>query len=1297
MRLLSGGGIRMTITVKEATDTLLRGETLEWSPHEKLKGGKITLGEGGARRLFAYLLKNPQNLVENADESLFAGLVEAWGKDDDPATRMDATAPQTGHCWLLKEVRTFNFGGLNAFGGDEFNLPVDGASWCLEGQNGSGKTSLASALLWGLTGRRIREYAGIVEDSGRREPVLDANGNSVGNWPPLVAYPKSKDELLNDAEVRVKLTFVNELGEEAFVRRRIVSVGLIGDSVNEVEVDQRLLVAPQLLEAGILMPCRLATLRFGEGSTHLYEAVKMLTGLDQLSAIGDGAANLRHGGRKFIKYSKDKGIDAIAAAFTSSMKIAEEHGKKVGVDVSTLMALDKPNLHTTIQTLVENAKAGAAEQMSTLAVDLGPAIDVKTDTGREEVTKAVFLVKETVDAGFSALAPVKALDVLVKERDEGNLAAIPASLEAIERELQEAIGWHARQQEDAKLRLKALAAPLFEPAEVGPADCPLCAGELLTAAQKALADELTQLKAVGDAAERKLGDACLSFTDRLGKLLPATLRSFRVTLAEMEPKSAVTDAISKGLSDAGSFATVLVGAGKAMAEKAEETASLKEFPATDRVATDEPPEAEMVRKEVSDLRRIIDLAAWWSVNGQAFHDYWDTVVGMPGEDGVVPKDSLSGKIVVLKAAIENAEPFEKLASALESAASKAEEWVRITKEQKVREEVAAALEPLTSLRALVDAETARSISALSGRIGAILDRIHHHERLTYQGTFLKKERTIREVNVHAGFEHAPKMKIDAGLVANKSWLRAILWGFIFALREETVEGLGFNPFPLMLLDDPQTTFDPRNKESWAMELARLTKLDARDPNYVQLLLTTYERHFFDMLRIEQIRAEVGHMLGLVPNGGPVAVENGSEIKRLWADAEASNSDAKAATFVARLRGHCESILKIVLAGHLPPMDSPNLATLRKVMEGLRDSRIMPFTFQPFLDLIKLLDSGEPHIKLLNGLTHDPATTNMATAKRLKDYWDKSLEKTILRALHSYREFRAHRGDPRAYLPSAEIVPLPSAQKEDIRKAILYSTGIATAAATDGRIPFGDGRVVLTEQPGDEIRLGNHDVFRLVAGTMEPVAGIGDFLIVSESAPVSPGNLVVASVGDRLLARRLTVSDSNPDVAVLVAQAIDPYAIAQPVIAPINGFSKRKVVGVLFSGDWNQPQGDGDEVVAVHEPTGYWDLVDKCRLFRVEGRSAEPLALGGQHLIAGGWVTGEAELALLDGRLVIAVDEDGGCYFKRFRVARGDMVVLESQNPNGTCPSELMSLSGESGFPKLTSAFVVQGVLFDLPR
>jgi len=67
------------------------------------------------------------------------------------------------------------------------------------------------------------------------------------------------------------------------------------------------------------------------------------------------------------------------------------------------------------------------------------------------------------------------------------------------------------------------------------------------------------------------------------------------------------------------------------------------------------------------------------------------------------------------------------------------------------------------------------------------------------------------------------------------------------------------------------------------------------------------------------------------------------------------------------------------------------------------------------------------------------------------------------------------------------------------------------------------------------------------------------------------------------------------------------------------------------------------------------------------------------------------------RLVVAVDDNGATYFKRLRSSRESLVILESLNPDGTTPAELLSLDGASGLARLTHVLPVIGVLFELPN
>jgi hypothetical protein len=205
---------------------------------------------------------------------------------------------------------------------------------------------------------------------------------------------------------------------------------------------------------------------------------------------------------------------------------------------------------------------------------------------------------------------------------------------------------------------------------------------------------------------------------------------------------------------------------------------------------------------------------WWKVARPAFGDAWSALIGKKQVDGTFPTASIEGKLAVLEQALGHARPLDDLSKHLFNAATAATTWVQINAVQKTREAFKEALEPLKALKALVAVETASSIARLSGTINAISDRIRLKERLAYEEAIIGR----KEVTVTGSFSSG--MRIDAAQVANTSWLRAILWSFVFALREETLNAMGFNPLPLLVLDDPQGTFDPRNKRKWAQELVR---------------------------------------------------------------------------------------------------------------------------------------------------------------------------------------------------------------------------------------------------------------------------------------------------------------------------------------------------------------------------------------------------------------------------------------------------------------------------------------------
>jgi hypothetical protein len=698
-------------------------------------------------------------------------------------------------------------------------------------------------------------------------------------------------------------------------------------------------------------------------------------------------------------------------------------------------------------------------------------------------------------------------------------------------------------------------------------------------------------------------------------------------------------------------------------------------------------------RAIHALERLTALVNWWSENGSAFREAWAALVQAKDETGAFRVHTIAAQVASLEQAIERAEPLDEVAANLAEAGKAAESWRKLQDQQAVHEAVADALAPLKDLRLLVDAETARSIATLSGRIKAILDQLHLRERFQYEGTALQKKTVAVEGSFDAG------IRIDAAMVANASWLRAILWAFILALREETLDALGANPFPLVVMDDPQTTFDPRNKRKWAEALAKAANAAATDNLGMQLILTTHEQQFFKFLVDEQ---QLSGQQGLIAPVNKVArvatVANGSTLGREYAAAIAANDDALAHKFISDVRIYCEDLLKCMMRAEGPRIADMNLDSLKKELRRLRDASVAPFNRSAFEELTEMLmgGGGRP-MKLINDSHHQfDGTIGVAQAIDVNTFWNTTLRKHLHKAFQVSSQFEAFSGDPRVFSWEETVAEFPESHTVAVKALRLMNTGVAAAAKTDGRV--GDGVLTIKEwEAGKPVTLHNHEVYQLAAGTLDPVAGIGDFLIVSNYAPVTRHSLVVAAFGDRLLARRYNESDTHPDMAILTGQTLEPHDLPLPVLAPREKLVRRKIVGTIFAGHTAPPpaKAASHEFAAVPEFALVQSRLKDARLFEVKGRSAEPIALEGQFLITRpGRPAGHATHQL-DKRLVVAIDKTGARYFKRLQV-KPPFAVLESLNPDGTTAPELLSLDPAQPFPELSELLEVVGVLFELP-
>ena len=1284
----------MSISFGQATERLLSGSELSWPASGEAHGGSITLSTPGQRRLFSYLLGADSGDVAEGKETLFGGVIAAWkDEDSDPAPEASETdAGASSGPWRLHRIETTNFGGLNTYAGPVFVLEIGGENWCLEGSNGSGKTMLASAIIWALTGYRLREHDGLDLTGGVREPVYNTAGGKIGAWPPLVTYPESAANLAEMAIVEVKLVFADLSGEQALASRTLVS-SADGDAAITVDIDPRLTVAAQLIEAGLLMPARLAHIGFGSKSGSLYEAMKMLTGLDQLADIALGASAFHNKGRRFRKYARDNGIARLETSFVSDIGKARELVEDTSLTISDKIVIEDEKLPGNLQELATAASTQAGNFLALLKSEISEEIDLATTEGRRQLSRAVNTARDIVGKKTEGVVLFAAWAALKNAPDDDAFKGLHDGLVDFEAKLDVALEWHAKQLVDDKLRLKALASRFFLPAdELSMSEtCPLCAQHLKTEEQRALVAELGALEVDSEAAERSINDACSDIDKALRTLLPQPIQDHFQMLTSMDPTADYGTAVRDRYVKSAPFSDVLVGIAQSVeGQAALQMASLPNFyyQPFDPATRPEPAPAIELRRFIHDVRRIIALADWWAEHRGAFVDAWSTLLGKTEGDDKGSPDSVKSMLKKLEEANERAEPLDKIAIHLNHAKKTAIEWLNINTEQRTRDAIAEALEPLKDLKNLVHAETRRSIQSLSGRVGAILYDIRLKDRFDFENTELNK----REVTVHGRFGEG--YKIDAQLVANASWLRAILWAFIFAMREDAIEDQGCCVFPLVVLDDPQLTFDPKNKRKWAEKIVKLANLDTSRADSVQLFLATHERQFFDIVTAASgIAGEQGMIARPHGENGVAQILNGTKLERGFAKAKSDGCDEQAYNYVRDVRVYCEDLLRIMLRPESYELTENTLGALKRLLVGYQEIHVPPFDRPIFIKLTKAL--SEKHngaVVHMNATSHtNDGTIGLAQAEDVERYWKETLQKRFLKAFMVAADYDAYGGDSRLHAYPETIIEFPATPSNAIARANLLKTGIAVAAASDGRV--GDGTISLEEWGAAEsLKLHNHSAYRISGSTLEPVATIGDVVLVRNYGEPQARNLVVAAHGNHFVARRLNLPEEHPGMAVLTGQGTNPYTLCEPIIVPVDKLLMRKIVGtLLMPAKTPAPVASGD-VTPLDDTSEIVSMLDGVRLFKVAGRSMEPIALENQFVITREEMVDETTLTRLEGTLVIAIDDNGARYFKRLR-RRDDLIILESANSYASTPSELLSLGG-GAYPELTHILSVVGVLFE---
>ena len=1275
---------RLTRTQIEAD--LLAGKKLSWQGAGSKSVG-IQLETPAQRRLFDFLRQSPVRLGKDLPQSFIAGLWMAYSEGDDPAVRAsdaDQAEAPLASSWRIKRLQTRNFGGINSWGGPDFSWELGSNSWHLEGENGSGKSSLLSAIVFAFTGRRPRDDR--APDPTLESAVYGAEQKKLGAWPALASYPDSAADLQTRPDVKAIVTLENDAGETGRIGHKLEN-GRIVPYVEGLPAFDDVFIS-----TGIVMPVMLASLKLGEGDGALTSAVQQLTGLDTLAEIGSVCADLVHSTREYRSYAKKNNLDSLLREFASEVKSATESLAPVGVATPEFKLEDAKGNDGAMVAFGVRIKQEATDHSALLVDDLEDGLDLADTATQRKITVAISAISEQIALGLDGLPTWRQAHSLSDALSGEASAQLDSALANAELSLRDALASHEKASADEKYLMKARAAALHARHSQAPIDkCPLCEHPFQQDAK--LRAELEALRTAGPTALQGLSTNLRETRDKLLADVAPALAKFVRDGVHSDPNEMFRADLVNALGDKSRYGTLLRKHSSLLA------GALDEAPDTTVKASDSPlvePVSEEHRDvlgKIAKLHHARELALWYQESEPAWTQWWERLIAPPAPEteGAPPEsvatETLSGHLERLTASLDKAKPYSTAAGHLRKAVEAARKALDVQTQQQQREDVCCAIEPLKSLVALAESVAKQAIADLTERIGKITDGMHQAESFSFRHASLDRRQGI---SVLGGF--SGDMSLDARLVANTSWLRSMLWAFVFALRQEAVEQAGADPLPVWLFDDPQATFDGSHRLGWASHVAGLQVAD----HPAQVILATHDEGFHNKLKSASLQGKEALVVRAPRTPVPLVLLDGSKVEQAWAKADAERTQASAQKYAHEVRVFLEGMLKAMLAGHMSASGDFSVGGLKDEMERLSKSRHAPWDRQSFTDLTRSLSANE--LKCIHQANHaDRTEVEFADAQKLAVHW-KKLSKLLRLGFRELRNWQLVHGSGSPFNLPESTHAFPEGfghLLKDKRLALLGRASAFSGRISDGALDYQESNAGIE----DVIRLGKHSAFRLAANTLEPVARPGDILIVREFGEPKPPALVVAVAADRLMARRFVLSEAASDVAVLTANAIDPYGIAAPLVANSATIKLKQVVGVLFDRPDSADEIGSHELVACRGESIISSLLNECAgLVEVKGQSAQPLALDGQFILLGAQTQSPADLRRLDGRPVIALDSNQQWFFKRLRLTDTNLVILESLDGGGAYPPEVLWLEEEESPPRRTLAAVraVLGVLFERP-
>jgi hypothetical protein len=1287
------------------------------------------LSSSDSVKIFAYYAQHrdlwPRNRQVQSAE--IDSLLRALESELPQASRSPRRAASAFSVWNLRRVEAHRYGGLHRHCGplgedpEPFTLEVDKDLTLISGFNGAGKTALLSSIIWCLTGKALRSQH---KPDEVHEPIsVEWTEDSAATEqhersfaiPPIVPIPSASNlEALGDQprlDTWVRLTFINEAtGESRNVTRRLVAqsaqrVTMAVEGLAELGLTQL------ACEVGTVMPGIAAHMRFDE-KTEFAPAIAQLTGLKPLEDLGKRAHRVINRLRgPEVRTAEENRRQRFAAFETKKRALVDAW--QAQPDLGTPTSLASPGETMGGQqsaACIAAARSGlqTAQRQLTVALEsiFGRRLEFagkpEIEEMQERLNAAADQLKAAALGNLPSMAILKALGVFAKD----DIAAAETLSADIMRRARALASRLEDRDQAARWQLYARVTAWHQEHHPGAeiANCPVCGTDLKGVPADAMVDmsvrEALDHCRQEDADIAKTGaewerDEAAAFLDEL----PESVRSFAdrplsTNLLELYQKAFVDELLSQQAF--GGRLEPLKANGRVVWERASSANRLNAVPEMVDQTLPEMFRSGSLAARLSNVRRAIHLAKHRVQNVEPLESLVKRYVGAPRrpeavESGdsaasrVVPNEApLRDQIEMIRRAIQNAAPIVSLVRQLDELDAARQAWETENRRLELLERAATAIDPFLRFPELVYEQVSGLIETLDRGIAGWLQKLyrpHYCDGPDYSGFDATQEVGVGlRVGVGGG------MRVQAHQIMNASLLRACVWAFLFSLWEHVRRQAG--GLDCLLLDDPQTHFDPMNSENLAAAIVEM-------PSHgMHPIVTSNDTRFVASIQDKLPRSAVESPSWTALDLDPVsssrltalvspAVEEIRERRDRWRDDR--NSVSKAHAFVERVRTHVENRLWNLLATDPLVMHKPTLADLLNQLRGARTRGERPFDEPPFERLLDHpgLRPDAPFYKIINHAHHRLSGITPVDARDVESAFD-GIEGLLRSCTASYARFmgRLTREDSDLVLVECPDAPPPM----DVRVSEFTVLGQLSARSTGDRLA--------ESERSETIELGSLAplaLYAIRAPTLGLLALPQQVALVAVEREARDGDPVIALSGDRTYARRLARDARDPSRIALIADRSGAERVPPAVILPSAKTLVMPIVGILF----DQVAAEGrEEAVLVPDSA----LLRRLRhAARVVDNSAYPVIRNGDVVL----IEGIEDVALdtLEGRIVAVLtasaDERFG-FLKRMgqEVGRGlrifENIGLEGRSVCIATSSQVRTVGTES--LTLEKLWRVHGVL-----